>query len=269
MSHFTVLVIGDNPEKQLAPFHEFECTGYNDEYVQDIDVTAEVLREGLDYHGLEDRIVESESQVDKSGPHKYGYAIMQNGELVKAVNRTNPNAKWDWYSLGGRWQGHLQLKTGEAVDQARKGDVDFWLIRETAAQEAAQEYDRFHAVLNGREFPKWSEIRERHGEDIDAARNEYQSNPVVKDMNNANFHFIFDDPKRFLVSREEFMQAARNSAVSTFAVIKDGKWYERGEMGWWGIVTDEKDRDAWNDEFSKLLDGLPDDTLLSVYDCHI
>ena len=26
MSHFLVLVIGDNPEKQLAPYHEFECT---------------------------------------------------------------------------------------------------------------------------------------------------------------------------------------------------------------------------------------------------
>ncbi len=27
MSHFTVLVVGDNVEEQLAPFHEFECTG--------------------------------------------------------------------------------------------------------------------------------------------------------------------------------------------------------------------------------------------------
>jgi hypothetical protein len=267
MSHFTVLVIGEDPEKQLAPFHEFECTGIDDEYVQDIDVTAEALVEGLDYHGLEDRTVTSESEIDKSGPHKYGYAIVQNGELVKAVNRTNPNRKWDWYSLGGRWRGQLKLKTGKEVDQARKGDVDFWLMRETAAQEAALEYDRFHAVLSGRECPKWDEIRERHGEDIDAARKEYNSHSVIKDMYDARFIFIWDGPEEFLVSREEFMQAARNNAVSTFAVIKDGKWYERGQMGWFGFVSDEKDN--WNEEFFKLLDGLPDDTLLSVYDCHI
>ena len=31
MSHYTVLVIGDDPEKQLAPFHEFGCTGIDDE----------------------------------------------------------------------------------------------------------------------------------------------------------------------------------------------------------------------------------------------
>ena len=35
MSHFTVLVIGENIDQQLAPFHEFECTGTNDEFVKD------------------------------------------------------------------------------------------------------------------------------------------------------------------------------------------------------------------------------------------
>ncbi len=39
MSHFSVLVIGDDPETQLAPFHEFECTGVDDQYIHDIDIT--------------------------------------------------------------------------------------------------------------------------------------------------------------------------------------------------------------------------------------
>ena len=34
MSHYSVLVIGENVEEQLAPFHEFECTGDDNEYVQ-------------------------------------------------------------------------------------------------------------------------------------------------------------------------------------------------------------------------------------------
>jgi hypothetical protein len=41
MSHFRVLVIGDDYEKQLAPYHQFECTGRDDKYVQDIDVLDE------------------------------------------------------------------------------------------------------------------------------------------------------------------------------------------------------------------------------------
>jgi hypothetical protein len=40
MSHFAVTVIGEEPEKQLAPYHEFECTGVDNEYVQSIDEEA-------------------------------------------------------------------------------------------------------------------------------------------------------------------------------------------------------------------------------------
>ena len=37
MSHFSVMVIGGNVEEQLQPYHEFECTGINDQYVVDVD----------------------------------------------------------------------------------------------------------------------------------------------------------------------------------------------------------------------------------------
>jgi len=40
-------------------------------------------------------------------------------------------------------------------------------------------------------------------------------------------------------------------------------------MGWWGITTNEKADDEWNNEFQKLIEDLPDDTLLTLVDCHI
>ena len=45
MSHFVVLVIGDNVEELMAPYHEFECTGTDDQYVQNIDVLAKYREE--------------------------------------------------------------------------------------------------------------------------------------------------------------------------------------------------------------------------------
>jgi len=45
MSHFTVLVVTDTAEEleaALQPFHEYECTGIEDEYVIDVDRTDEV-----------------------------------------------------------------------------------------------------------------------------------------------------------------------------------------------------------------------------------
>ena len=40
-------------------------------------------------------------------------------------------------------------------------------------------------------------------------------------------------------------------------------------MGWFAVVSDEKDKDAWGEEVKQLLASLPPDTLLTVYDCHI
>jgi hypothetical protein len=43
MSHFTVLVIGDNPEEQLAPYHEFECTETPKKITKNMPMTYRVL----------------------------------------------------------------------------------------------------------------------------------------------------------------------------------------------------------------------------------
>src|SRR6478736_5292678 len=47
MSHFSVLVIGPDYEKQLAPYHEFECTGVDDEFVKEVDDTEQQREEFL------------------------------------------------------------------------------------------------------------------------------------------------------------------------------------------------------------------------------
>lgn len=56
MSHFTVAVFTNenkSVEELLAPFHEFECTGINDEYVQDVDITEDVKQRIDDGESLE------------------------------------------------------------------------------------------------------------------------------------------------------------------------------------------------------------------------
>lgn len=301
MSHFTVLVIGDHVEKQLAPFHEFECTGRNDEFVQYIDVTAEVqaridngesIEDALGWYGMEERVVSSEDQVDKTGDgkHKYGYAVITDGKLVKAIDRTNPNKKWDWFLIGGRWAGYFKLKPGcegacgkpglmtppaEAgyVDSAKKGDIDIDAMRDEAGQKAAASWDKANAIIGDKleGFIPWKTMRDEvwPEDQRDAARDAYHAQPAVAALGQAGDFGIFASVEKYAVPRDQYIQAARDSAITTFAVIKDSKWHERGSMGWWGAVSDEKDLDEWNKQFSDLVDGLPDDTLLTVVDCHI
>jgi hypothetical protein len=56
--------------------------------------------------------------------------------------------------------------------------------------------------------------------------------------------------------------------VSTWAIVHDGQWIEKTAMGWWGMSA-EVDQTEWDRKHTELIDSLPDDTLLSVYDCHI
>ena len=70
-------------------------------------------------------------------------------------------------------------------------------------------------------------------------------------------------------TKETYAQRCADSALMTFAIVKNGQWYERGKMGWWACVSDEMDRDEWAERFNALIDGLPEDTLVTVVDCHI
>ena len=123
MSHYTVLVIGKNPEKQLAPYHEYECDGEDDEYIQDIDETESKIKEFekdhskvskgdySKYETFEQYLTEYCGIKEKGGEEdKWGYYEKdKKGNIIKVINRTNPNSKWDYYRLGGRWNGFFNL----------------------------------------------------------------------------------------------------------------------------------------------------------------
>lgn len=68
-------------------------------------------------------------------------------------------------------------------------------------------------------------------------------------------------------TRESYIARAR--AFSTYAVVKDGEWFQRGEMGWWGMASDEKDEQKWADEFDALMRSLKPTQWVTVVDCHI
>ena len=415
MSHFTVLVIGKNIEDQLQPFHEFECTGENDQYVVEVDETEEAretyekshqtryqLPDGTittcydeegnykqeclrwptaeeaaahrdDPLGLRDsssgdrlrwstyedkvtgeyvskifelppdwtaievrtkdhetfaewiegyyghKVVPFGEQPDlggegreERGEHKYGYTIVDEaGEVVKTINRTNPNKQWDWYQIGGRWNGFFKLKADavpadggmigepslldlhskgyeppakDRADSARKGDIDIAGMRDEAGFSAGERYDNFAAVVAEAGGPAalrtWKSYLEEYGihdgtvattpGGIEAARKAYHNQPAYLALRkDARTSGIWEYDEYAGMTREAYVQLARDGAIATFAVLLDGVWYERGDMGWWGCVGNEKDKDRWYTEFVALIDGVPDDTLLTIVDCHI
>jgi hypothetical protein len=286
MSHFTVLVVTDSePDdsmltEALQPFHDFECTGTDDKYVQCIDKTDEFRKNWEDHKDdypefltylKEWEGIKSTSSPDTSGEHKYGYALIDEiGVVTKVIDRTNPNKEWDWWTVGGRWSGKILRTDGHRCDSAMKSSIDFDGIRELKSREAGEENDKITSILAAvglkNDWHAWEHVREiMFPGDINAARTFYNGQPQITALKSAHIWEL--DP--FLQSREEFVAEAAKNSFSTFAVLKDGKWSEKGDMGWWGCVRDEKDPDAWHQEFEGILSGIRDDQWLTVVDCHI
>lgn len=335
MSHFTVLVVGHNPEEQLAPFQENNMGNCPKEYLRFIETESEYLQEFLNgkikrvempdgsYVSLFDERFRV-SGTFGSGPNTH--IIPSDLEIVEVEFREiyedfesfmreyagfnerdpqkglfgywdNPNAKWDCYELGGRWTGFFKLKKSSKsgkvgspglftstapkgyADQAKKSEIDFEFMREKSAQRAIERYDFAQILVGHLEIHlTWEEVGKKFDLplEIESARKFYWNQPRCsvwkKEMNKdlKAFPLSWDSsPDDFLISREKYIQKAREGAICTFALLKDGNWYERGKMGWWAVVNQEKDEDVWNSEFSKMIDELPDEVLLSIYDCHV
>jgi hypothetical protein len=146
MSHFSVLVVGD-VDYNMAPFHEFECDGVDDEFIQTIDVTKSLkedyekallkrkmnpeekygfkgstFREFLtEYHGY--KVAESEEAIDLEDAHKFGYALLVPGteDDFQVFDRTNPNKFYDYYGTGYRG---LKLKKPTTMMNHRTGEEE-------------------------------------------------------------------------------------------------------------------------------------------------
>lgn len=342
MSHFAVMVITDQQPDQdalskiLAPWHEFECTGIDDEHVQNIDMTDEALAgfaeatvtrmkapDGSLHNRFTpegawkpefsqpdpDPVFSGNRRIEFIPPgyesvdvpassvetaaewikHHYGWGIVgrdpgeetkfgyialdSDGNVVQCIDRTNPNKKWDFWELGGRWAGrHLRLKAGASTDQAMVRDLDFVTPREEARAKACDLWEQVHAITSQHpRFDDFATIRDAHPDAIETARDVYWAQPAIAALKTA-FRESWDLDKQLeaaRMGRDAYAQRCADTALATFAVVKDGKWHERGEMGWFAFVRDEKDALDWSAEFAALLGGLPETAWLSIVDCHI
>jgi hypothetical protein len=287
MSHFAVLVVGTDVDYQLAPFHEFECTGRDDEFIQEVDVTEDWRAEWESYKQLTSDphlsvfcaeynigIVGLGGTPDTSaeGTEKYTYIRVQEDGTFTATHRTNPNAKWDWYVVGGRASNWLLLKDGSKVDSARFGDIDFAGIADEAEAKALVKLDKTEAIVEEHGNPmSWGTILEQCGEDLQAARQKYNDQPTIKALYAAGLTLrgrdIVNSDGFTDFDREAFIAKTRAESFQAFAFVKDRKWAQRGEMGWWACVSNEKT--DWPEIFQKLLAEIGPDEIVTIVDCHI
>ena len=130
----------------------------------------------------------------------------------------NPKSKWDWFVEGGRWDSSIKTKTGEYVNNALLGEID-WTPFADGDYDVVEKTDEWTGKTYRplREGVKW--------------------------------HFTEDNVP--------------------FCIVINGEWYEKGEMGWFGLTTNEKGKQNWEDEVKSLISNLPEDSEVTLIDFHI
>lgn len=179
---------------------------------------------------------------------KYGRDLNEDGDLISTYN---PDSKWDWYAIGGRWDGQLRLKDGTPVNGASAGLVDWDAMFSRSPADAERDAAFWDEYVLG----NVPEGVEDEGEYI---YNRFGCIPYRREYYLESYG-----------TREEYVR--RMGLWSTYAVLDDEGWHEPGAMGWWGCsaATPESRKD-WEDGFrSRFVDTLDPEDIVTVVDCHI
>lgn len=158
----------------------------------------------------------------------------KNGNLISTYN---PKSKWDWWTIGGRWQGLLNLTNDdeEYYNSARIKNVNF------------------------NENPDIETLKEQY-------KDEYEKLITEGDFYRAEYY-----QKRYPTIEDYIFSI---TSFSTYAVLNEDGWHEKGEMYYFGITgASEKDKLNWEKNFFstfiKKCKESKDDYWITIVDCHI
>ena len=191
---------------------------------------------------------------------------------------SNPDAKWDWWQIGGRWPFEFLVKEDCAsvikadfswrnkdaeapapegyrwVAGARKSDIQWEKMKELRVQELSKSFE----ILE-----KWF-LEDIKPEDADPflARTEdgikeWQSMVYIKG----------ETLEEFLDRRAAGKE--RRFSYEPYAVLNDKGWQGSGDMGWFGCSSNNVEVHSWNRTVEEFIASTPDHYFLVSVDCHI
>lgn len=168
--------------------------------------------------------------------------ITEDGSIL---SRYNPDSKWDWYTVGGRWQGMLMLKPGKTGERGSPG----LMTKMTQNYDAAYAADIDFDAMRKKQFANIQPYR-------DALKNGFYTEEYMRER---------------YPSETEYNQ--HMTAFSTYAVVTpDGEWHAPGDMGWWGMSSESSNEGrGWDDKYYEcfLKPAIANGWYMTIIDCHI
>lgn len=201
------------------------------------------------------------------------------GKVVDYFTTTNPNPKYDWYEIGGRWKNMLLRLDGRKVDSCPIGELDFETEINRLKTEANRVYDYFEKCIGdaSRTWRSWADVwSDESIESVNDKRNFYHNQDAIllmKANDTDNLFCIFGHEfDEFLVSREEFLAKKSANPFGTYCFLDATSGDEIGdwtgsECGMFGL--DIRKEEDWENKNQALLKSFPSDYIITIVDCHI
>jgi hypothetical protein len=215
----------------------------------------------------------------------------------------NPNAKWDYWRIGGRWRGDLLIKAGTVeagvgelsyewspkfhegeipggpteADWCRIRDLDHEKIAAVSRERANKFWSELDQFISGREFgfgegPRSTllDLGILDCKDADEMTgDEFWTKKWKRQVHQGvdRFDVIAKKPDRDVLDARVL---AHLNPIRPWAYLDANGWRERGRMGWFGMGSDtpESNEQHAHDFDAWLRNGDQGDWIV-VVDCHI
>lgn len=274
MTHFTVLVkyegdiseAEDRIEQMLAPYDEnTDVERYKKR------IPAKEIKDACKYFNIPN--TNNARPTFKQLKEYFGDEVDKDAKGFFRWSTYNKKSKWDWYQVGGRWQGMLTLKNGALGNYVRQPNIgkrDLPFTEQLKRVKGTDSVKVDIAYLKDVDLTKMEEqeiagITEDYYKAMDWLLAELEKGKTYDDcINTLYFEYGIENE-----SLEE--KLARRSTFSTHAVLDKNGWHEWSKMGWWGTHHDEKETETtWAQKFTeRWLSNPTEKTVIAIIDAHI
>jgi len=280
MSHFTVAVITDSIdtlEEMLEPYNEnIEVKPYIDKTKEEIIKEAKERQKRIIKNEKDGKEISSwgrlylEAKNDKELYKIEIYDDEQYDENGNHLTTYNPNSKWDWYEIGGRWHNTLLTR----IDNENViGGSQSWGNLESSLKKAPEGYKWVDgAKIKDIDFKKKIEFQDTYNKAIRfwGLYIEGQEPKTEEEKELIKWQLY---KKEYYIERYETKEnyAKMESIFTTWALLDETGWHEQGKMGWWACNDSTKDSELlFIEKFTETINKPENqDKYLIIVDCHI
>lgn len=243
-NHFVAIVAGDNPEALMSPYdknieteprvvYKYEDAGtLRDRYINVYKsiISSDKIPDGPFKEDAKDKLAVIENQSLEEFYLDLTYDYEYDPETGNAMTKENPDGRWSSYRLGKLFSVPFVLKDGTETFQAKKGDIDWSVMH-------------LHGGWIYRRA--WEMVMENS-----EPQSDYEKQ-IYKNMQARTAYFEkFGSKENYVLS---------NTAFWGYAFVSKNGWIE---------LEDDMDQFKWVMNFyDSFIDPLPDDTLLTIYEC--